>query len=122
MLKILFPYLRIESFGDVQNVTQARNYLRIIKAFPNKRCAIWSKNKEVYKKAIQFEGKPQNTSYVHSSLFLNKPDKIDLKEYPFIDHVFTVYEKAYVKEHNIVINCGGKKMFGVYHAKKELLF
>lgn len=122
LLKILFPYLRIESFGDVQNVTQARNYLRIIKAFPNKRCAIWSKNKEVYKKAIQLEGKPQNTSYVHSSLFLNKPDEINLKEYPFIDHVFTVYEKAYAKEHNIIINCGGKKCLECIKAKKNCYY
>ena len=42
-LKILFPYLRIESFGDVANFTQACNYLRIITAFPRKKCTIFSK-------------------------------------------------------------------------------
>lgn len=109
-LTILFPYLRIESFGDVQNVTQARNYIRIIKAFPEKRCAIWSKNINVWSQAFNLEGgKPKNTTYVHSSAFLNKPDNIDLNKYNFVDHIFTVYEKWYAKKYNVVINCGGKK-------------
>jgi len=109
LLKIIFPYIRIESFGDVQNVIQARNYIRIIKAFPEKRCAIWSKNIAIWAQAFQYEGKPGNTTYVHSSSFLNKPDNIDRKKYRFVDHVFTVYTKDYIKKHNIVINCGGKK-------------
>lgn len=108
-LVIIFPYLRIESFGDVANVIQARNYLRIIKAFPRKRCAIWSKNIEIWKQAFELEGKPANTTYVHSSRELNKPDEINLEKYDFIDHIFTVYTKAYAKKHNIVINCGGRK-------------
>lgn len=108
-LKIFFPYLRIESFGDVQNVIQARNYIRIIKAFPEKRCAIWSKNLMIWAEAFEKEGKPQNTTYVHSSSELNKPDEIDRKKYKFVDHVFTVYTKDFIKKHNIKINCGGRK-------------
>ena len=109
-LTIVFPYLRIESFGDVANVIQARNYIRIIKAFPRKRCAIWSKNLEIWDKAFAEEGKPGNTTFVASSPFLNKPyDESIVKKYPFIDHIFTVYTKAYAKKHNIVINCGGRK-------------
>lgn len=108
-LPILFPYLRIESFGDVCNVIQARNYIRIIKAFPEKRCAIWSKNICVWEKAFDAEGKPENTTYVHSSSKLNCPDNIDLVRFWFVDHIFTVYEKAYAKKHNVKINCGGKK-------------
>ena len=108
-LAILFPYLRIESFGDVANVIQARNYIRIIKAFPEKRCAIWSKNKNIWKQAFAIESKPDNCTYVHSSSELNKEDYIDREEYSFIDHTFTVYTKKYIREHNIVINCGGRK-------------
>lgn len=108
-LPILFPILRIESFGDVANVIQARNYIRIIKAFPEKRCAIWSKNIEIWKTAFEIEGKPENTTYVHSSSKINIPDTINLEKYWFVDHIFTVYTKAYAKAHNIVINCGGKK-------------
>ena len=59
LLIIVFPYLRIESFGDVANVIQARNYIRIIKAFPRKRCAIWTKNIAIWGQAIKLEGKPK---------------------------------------------------------------
>lgn len=121
-LKILFPYLRIESFGDVSNVIQARNYIRIIKAFPEKRCAIWSKNIETWHKAILEEGKPKNTTFVYSSSFLNKPVEVDKEKYCFVDHVFTVYTKQYAKEHNIIINCGGRKCLECILAKKNCYF
>ena len=108
-LIFVFPYIRIESFGDVQNVIQARNYIRIIKANSNKRCAVWSKNIEVWSKAFEIEGKPKNTTFVFSSSFLNVVAKIDKEKYSFVDHVFTVFTKEYAKKHNIIINCGGRK-------------
>ena len=108
-LIFVFPYIRIESFGDVQNVIQARNYIRIIKANSNKSCAIWSKNIEVWSKAFKIEGKPKNTTFVFSSSFLNIVTDIDREKYSFVDHVFTVFTKEYAKKHNITINCGGRK-------------
>lgn len=121
-LKILFPYLRIESFGDVQNIIQARNYIRIIKAFPDKRCAIWSKNLYTWEKAFELEGKPKNTTYIHSSSKLNNPDNIDRERFSFVDHIFTVYEKKFAKENNIIINCGGKKCLECILAKKNCYY
>ena len=120
LLKIVFPYLRIESFGDTANVIQARNYLRIIKAFPEKRCAIWSKNIGIWNQAIQIEGKPKNTTYIHSSLKVNQTD--DVSKYDFVDHVFTVFTKKFAKEHNIIINCGGKKCMQCILEKKNCYF
>jgi len=123
VLQIVFPYLRIESFGDIANVTQARNYLRIIKAFPRKRCAIWSKNIETWNKAINIEGKPENTTFVLSSPIVNKPYDITIiDKYPFIDHIFTVFTKAYAKKHNININCGGLKCITCIKAKKACYY
>lgn len=122
LLKILFPYLRIESFGDVQNVIQARNYIRIIKAFPGKRCAIWSKNIMIWEQAFKKEGKPGNTTFVFSSSYVNKPEEIDKKRFSFVDHVFTVYDKKYAKENNIVINCGGRKCLECIMQKKNCYF
>jgi len=119
-LNIIFPYLRIESFGDVANVIQARNYIRIIKAFPRKRCAIWSKNIAIWEEAFRLEGKPTNTTYIHSSSKLNVPDNIDLSRYTFVDHIFTVYTKQYAKKNNITINCGGRKCMP--QKKNQLLF
>lgn len=118
--KIIFKYLRIESFGDVANITQARNYLRIIKAFPREHCTIFSKNILIWEQAILEEGKPNNTTYVHSSYFLNKPDNINLKRFSFIDHIFTVYTEEFIKENHIVINCRKKCLQCI--AKKENCF
>ena len=122
LLKIIFPFLRIESFGDTANVTQARNYIRIIKAFPEKCCAIWSKNLLIYAEAFKIEGKPKNTTYVHSSMMINRADDIDREKYNFVDHIFTVYDKQYIKKHNIVINCGGKKCMDCIKEKKNCYF
>jgi len=110
-LRFLYPYLRIESFGDVANITQARNYIRIIKAFPRIRCAIWSKNIELWAQAFDLErGKPKNTTFVISSPIVNKPvSESIIRKYTFIDHVFTVYTRQFAKQHNITINCGGRK-------------
>jgi len=127
-LKFIFPYLRIESFGDVANVTQARNYIRIIKAFPGKRCAIWSKNLAIWKQAFIEEGytgkeKPKNTTFVASSPYLNKPiAETILESFPFIDHIFTVYTKAYARKNNIVINCGGRKCLECIMKKTNCYF
>lgn len=123
-LKILYPYLRIESFGDVANVTQARNYIRIIKAFPGKRCAVWTKNIEIWHQAFILEGgKPKNTTFVVSSPYMNKPiAETILENYPEIDHIFTVYTKKFAKENGIVINCGGRKCLECIKAKINCYF
>lgn len=122
-LVFIFPYIRIESFGDVANVIQARNYIRIIKAFPHKRCAIWSKNLQIWNDAFDLEVKPKNTTFVCSSPFMNKPvSESVIAKYPFIDHVFTVYDKKYAKKHNIIINCGGRKCLECIKAKKACYF
>lgn len=110
-LQFISKIVRIESFGDVANVIQARNYIRIIKAFPRKRFGIWSKNLEVWKQAFYAEGgKPDNTTFVFSSPYVDKPvARTILENYCFIDHIFTVYTKKYAKKNNIQINCGGRK-------------
>lgn len=84
---------RIESFGDVASVTQARNYLRIIKAHPDIRFGIWSKNWGIWLAAFKKEGKPKNCTYVHSSGQVNIPDSIDPRMKNYVDHVFTVWDK-----------------------------
>lgn len=84
---------RIESFGDVAKVVQARNYLRIIKAHPGIRFGIWSKNWGIWLAAFKAEGKPKNCTYVHSSHEVNKPDVLDPRIAPYVDHVFTVWDK-----------------------------
>ena len=122
-LVILFPYLRIESFGDVENTIQARNYIRIIKAHKDKRCVIFSKNLNIWAQTFEIEGKPINTTFVASSPYLNTPIPEEItNKYPFIDHVFTVYTEEYIKAHNVNINCGGKKCMRCIIEKKNCFF
>lgn len=84
---------RIESFGDVANVTQARNYLRIIRAHNWIQFGIWSKNFGIWHAAFKKEGKPKNCTYVHSSMNLNHQDEVPPLMKKYTDHVFTVWTK-----------------------------
>lgn len=107
---IIDRYFRIESFGDLQNVTQAINYLNLI--IKNNRpgdpvyFAWWTKNPHYIKQALEQLNieKPQNVQIVFSSPCINKPADIAIlkKVFPFIDKTFTVYDKQTTE----TINCG----------------
>lgn len=91
MVPITSLVARIESFGDVQNVTQARNYIRIIRAHKYTKFGIWSKNLNLWGQAFDIEGKPRNCTYVHSSAMVDIPDFILTRYRKYVDHVFTVW-------------------------------
>lgn len=98
--------VRIESFGDVANVTHALNYLHIVKANPTVMFAWWSKNMNIIKQAIEIDGgKPENVILVDSSAKLNV-EKTPENEY--VDKVFTVYDAATIERENINVNCGAR--------------
>ena len=99
---------RIESFGDVSCLVQARNYIRIIRANPDCVFAIWSKNWFIWYLAFEMDGKPDNCTFVLSSLKLNEPDKIPEKIRPYVDHVFTVYDPEFIAENGIETNCAAE--------------
>ena len=95
--------VRIESFGDVGNVTQARNYVRIIKANPAVTFAWWTKNHGIVSAAFKQEGgKPENVVMIESSPYLNTVKPLS----PDMDKTFTVYDK--VAAAGIEINCGAR--------------
>lgn len=98
-------YFRIESFGDLSTVIQARNYIRLIKKNPHVFFGWWTKNPDLLKKAIEIEGKPENVKIIRSSMFVNKPQK---PGYDFVDAVFTVYDEDTIKAKEININCGAR--------------
>jgi len=101
---------RIESHGDVETVTCARNYIRIIDAHKHLFFGVWTKNTEIWLKAFQLEGhKPENMKFIVSSPYKNAVLGITLDIAPYVDHVFTVYDPEFVKAHNVAINCGIRK-------------
>lgn len=99
---------RIESFGDVANVTQARNYLRIIKGHRLTRFGIWSKNWGIWLAAFKKEGKPRNCTFVLSSMGINHQDAVDPRIKRYVDHVFTVWDaKSYAQFEDSPSHCAG---------------
>lgn len=121
-------FFRFESFGDLATSIQVVNYFKLAAANKHMQCALWTKNPWIIKKAMDEYGltKPENLQIIGSSCMINKPMIEYYKKYDFIDHVFTVYSKDYVKEHNIDITCGARscatctKCYTGTHAEYEI--
>lgn len=102
-------HFRIESHGDVASVICCRNYCRIIKSHPWINFGIWTKNYNLWAEAFRLEGKPDNCTFIVSSDKMN--EKIDVSGKScakYVDHTFTVYDKQFITENNVQINCGAK--------------
>lgn len=104
-----FKYFRFESFGDLNNKLQFKNYNLIAAVNPDINFTIWTKNPGIIQQCINGGLQLANNLICGlSSLYLNTPEIEKAKKYPFIRFLFTVYDDEYIKEHNIVINCGAK--------------
>lgn len=97
---------RLESFGDLVNSTQARNYIRLAKRNPYVRFALWTKNPGILAQAVAIEGKPDNLVCILSSAYLDKP--CDASRWWFVDKTFTVYRPDTIESQSISINCGSR--------------
>lgn len=107
----LTKFFRIESFGDTENTTQGKNYLNFIRAFPRVHFSLFSKSLALWNAIFKTEDKPQNLSYVHSSLRMNESELMIVSRFWFIDHVFTVFDKKFIEKYDIKITCGGKACY-----------
>lgn len=102
-------YFRFEAFGDLNNTIQFNNYVNFAKRNPKTTFALWTKNPDIIALAIRFGTViPDNMIIIYSSPLLNHEAQHIKKAYPFIDKVFTVYDKKTIKEKGIEINCGGR--------------
>ena len=97
--------VRFEAFGDLNNETQLINYANIAKVNPGVTFALWTKNFWIVKSVFDQVRKPKNLVVIQSAYMIDKPMK---KANEYIDKVFTVYSKDYIKEHGIEINCGAR--------------
>lgn len=111
----LFPYFRFESFGDLNNAIQIKNYNLIAlvnsgnENTPGVNFTLWTKNPGIIQNAIDNGLVLSNNLVIGlSSLYLNTPEIDKAKRYSFIRFLFTVYDDDYIREHNIKINCGAK--------------
>ena len=98
---------RLESFGDVQNEIQVKNYFNFCRRNRRTLFAAWTKNYSIYNDVIESGvKKPNNLILIISSPMINQ--EADLSLCPHADKVFTVYDKEYAKKNNVVINCGAR--------------
>jgi len=100
------PDFRIGSLGDVRTVIEAENYIRMEMAIPELIETEWSKNWRIWLQAFRNLGKPKNSRYIHSSLYLNVFDQIPEAMVPYVDFRFTVFTQDYLAEHPLIkANC-----------------
>lgn len=100
--------VRINSSGDTENLTYAKNMINYAFAHPFSNVAYWAKNTLPIIQACEELGKPANLILIQSSPIIGVTAKL-LK---FFDYVFTVYAtKEAVKEavKNGACECNGKK-------------
>lgn len=95
---------RIEAFGDVATVFCAINYLHIFEKNKRTWFSIWTKNPNIWDRALKVVGRPKKTTFLVSSPFLNIVLKLEevKKIYPWVDKTFTVSDDG-----KIVSNCAG---------------
>lgn len=95
---------RLESFGDLNNGTQFKNYINFAKRNPRTTFALWTKNTnivdEVFREGVK---KPRNMIIIMSSPHLNR---VMIPRYEWVDKVFTVYDKEHAE--GVEINCGAR--------------
>lgn len=108
-------YFRFEAFGDLHNTTQLINYFNICKKNPDVHFALWTKNPYIVKEVA--DQKPKNLVILVSSLFLNTP--VDIEKMPYIDKVFTVYDKDTIAKENVNINCGARNCLKCHRCYKK---
>lgn len=113
-------YFRLESFGDIQNVTQVHNYFNLCKRNKGTTFALWTKNPFVIKNALASGlKKPGNLIVIYSSPMMNTATNLERLQsvFPFVDKIFTVYDKEHSKDVNI--NCGANHCLSCLRCYKK---
>jgi len=100
------PDFRIASLGDANNTTEVKNYINLESAMWMIMFSEWSKNDAFWYRVFEEFGKPKNSIYIHSSLYLNEIDDGPEWMQKYIDYIFTVFTEEYARRHpEIVMNC-----------------
>lgn len=105
---------RLESFGDLNNKLQFKNYCMLARANKHTYFALWTKNPDIIADALK-DGVtiPKNMDIVYSipkkNWILTRQQMMNIKKkYPFIKKFFVVVTKEYQKKHKIKVNCQKK--------------
>lgn len=108
--RLNYSVFRFESFGELVNVQQLKNYVTIANKNPNTVFTLWTKRLDIVKNAIEHGLQTyDNFNIIASSRNINKSDmEYYLNKYGNIfDACFTVYSPEHIRENNIQIDCIG---------------
>lgn len=107
--KLNVSLFRLESFGDLVNEIQVQNYFNLCNANKQTKFALWTKNPWLIARVLEYQRKPKNLQIVYSMVALNSVARYEdvHEQFPFVDRIFTVFDKEHAK--NVEINCGKKK-------------
>jgi len=97
-------YVRLHSFGELLNANHLLNFVLIAKRNSNTIFVLWTKRKDIVHKNLKKI--PKNLRLVYSSSRVNETSSIP----EGFHKVFTVFDKQFVKENNVPINCKKKCM------------
>lgn len=105
---------RLESFGDLNNILQFKNYCMLARANKNTYFALWTKNPDIIARALKYGVTiPKNIDIIYSIPKKNciptqKQMRNIKRKYPFIKKFFIVITKEYQKKHKTKVNCQKK--------------
>lgn len=105
---------RFSAHGELKNETHLINYINIASSNSKTIFGLWTKRADLIGYYHSCMPKPSNIIYIHSEPLINNLDPIIP---PHFDKVFCVYTKEFIKEHDIEINCKGKKEGGCIKCK-----
>ena len=80
--------VRINSDGDIRNLTHAKNIIHIMNDNPIAHFGWWGKHINPIVEAMDELGKPKNCTLIASSFLIGKPIRLP----KYFDYTFTVYE------------------------------
>ena len=101
---------RFESFGDINDIDEVLhldNYISIVKHNRHTVFGLWTKNTDLIEKYFETHAKPKNLQIQYSSDIKN--EELNINDFKYADRIFTVYDKEYIQENSIKINCGQKQ-------------
>lgn len=103
-----FNYVRFNSFGEIETITQLRNYFNIAKMCRLSHFTLYTKNFKLLEKYLKTHRQPKNIKIILSSYFINKPLKREnLSNKLKHNNIFTVYDKnTQPTQHKKSVSCG----------------
>jgi len=98
---------RFNAIGELSSTNQFNSMLKIVTAHKKVTFSLWTKRVDIINEVFKDVKKPKNLILIYSSPIMNT--RANILKLEHFDKVFTVFNKEYINNNNIEINCGDKK-------------